>query len=132
MQEVGDALIVPVAASNGAAALAGPAAAIDATLGGELARLAEDARFVGKVGTTLVVPTLGRVPARRVVLVGVGAVDRLAAETVRRAWGVAVLAAREAGASDVVSVPPPHGHELDAVAALTAAAEGAHLALYRF
>ena len=132
-RESADALIVPVAApANGGEPLTGPAAQLDADLEGELARLAADARFSGKHGSTLVVPTLGRLPARRIVLAGVGTPDDLDAEAVRRAWGAAAIAARDAGAARVASTMPPSGTGLDPAASLAAAAEAAALAVYRF
>ena len=103
------ALILPIAATNGELTLSGPAAKADEALGGELARLAADARFTAKTGSALLVQTLGRLPARRVVLAGVGAVDTLSAEAIRRAWGAATTAARDAGATAIVSALPPAG-----------------------
>src|SRR5579884_3129891 len=102
------AVIVPAVAGAGEPrALSGLAAELDRRLDGELARLAADARFTGRVGATLLVPTLGRLPATRVVLAGVGPAADLTAEAVRRAWAAATTAAREAGAAEVVSALPP-------------------------
>lgn len=126
--EAADALIIPVLAGDVAAALA----AMADGLGEEAGRLASEAQFTGKRGTTFVLPTFGRVPARRLVLAGVGPADALDATAVRRAWGAAALAARGAGAVNVVSALPPTGDRLAADAALTAAVEGVRLATYRF
>ncbi len=127
-----DALIVPVAASDDGPERDGPVAALDASLDGELLRLASEARFRGKAGATLLVPTLGRLPVRRLVLAGTGSRGEIDRERLRRAWGAAALAARDAGAVDVVSVVPAAGDRLSPGDALAAAAEGARLALYRF
>jgi leucyl aminopeptidase len=130
VNEVADALIVPIASNNGA--LSGLAAEIDVALGGELAKLASDARFTGKRGTTLVVPTLGKTAARRVVLAGLGAETDINGEAVRRAYGAATTAARDAGASTIVAALPLASNGLTPGGALAAAAEGANLATYRF
>jgi leucyl aminopeptidase len=128
----GDALIIPVGEGGDGFPASGVAAEADAVLGGELRRLAEEARFSGKAGTTFLLPTLGRLPARRLVLAGTGPEERLDRGALRRAWGAAALAVREAGAADVVSCLPPAGGEVARGDALTAAAEGVLLALYRF
>ena len=132
LQEAAGALIVPVAADQGNGGLGELAAQIDARLGGELMPLAADARFAGAGKSVLVVPTLGRLPARRLVLVGLGPAAELTPEAIRQAWGTATTTARDAGATTVVSMLPPTGPNVDASAALTAAAEGARLATYRF
>jgi leucyl aminopeptidase len=120
-----DALILPAATADSKLDLSGLVAEADRALGGELAALAADARYSGKRGSTLVVPTLGRLPARRIVLAGIGSSSSPTAEAVRRGWGAATVAAREAGAKYVVSALP--SGEL-----LSAAVEGARLASYRF
>ena len=67
-----DALIVPVGSDGDAPAWSPLANELDAALSGELSSLAADARFSGKAATTLVVPTLGRIPSRRIILAGLG------------------------------------------------------------
>ena len=105
---------------------------MDARLSGELLRLAADARFTGRVGTTLVVPTLGQVPARRVVLTGVGSIDALSQDALLRAAGAAVRAARDAGARRVAFALPDADWTMDRSAAVEASATGAALGQYRF
>lgn len=131
-----DAVILPVFTATGADPapdLTGPAAAAaDASLGGELSRLAADARFTGARGRTFAVATLGTLPARRIILAGLGREDELSVEAIRQAWGAATVAARDAGAAQIRSALPPTGAGLDAATALSAAVEGARLATYRF
>jgi leucyl aminopeptidase len=130
--EAGDALIVPVATSKDAANLTGLAAELDAALDGELGKLAADARFTGNRGATLVVPTLGKIASRRVVLTGLGNGDGLNAETIRRAYGAATVAARDAGATSIDAALPDASNGMSAHEVLQAAAEGARMATYRF
>jgi leucyl aminopeptidase len=125
-----DALILPVASANKAPQLAGAASAIDSALNSELSRLIADNGFTGKAGGVLSVPTLGRIPARRVILAGLGS-GQVSAESVRRAYGSAVRTARDAGAKRVAVVLPDSG-DLNAKDTAAAAVEGALLATYRF
>ncbi len=128
-----DALIVPAAtAEGGRLSLTATTARVDDLLGGELSRLAADARFVGKRGTFFRVSSLGRLAARRVVLAGVGSLATLDAEAIRRAWGPPPP--RPATPAPRRSPPscPPTGNGLALPDALAAAAEGVRLATYRF
>jgi leucyl aminopeptidase len=85
-----DLLAVLVQQGNMEAALAD----LDAALGGLIAHLrAED--WSGKAGSHTMVPTLGRIPAKKVLLLGVGAG---AASEIRAAAGSAGDLARKAGA----------------------------------
>jgi leucyl aminopeptidase len=127
-----DALIVPVARQAGEPALDGLASGIDAKVDGALATLVADTRFAAKVGSTLKMPTLGRLPARHVVLTGIGDTASLDADRIRRAWAAAAIAARQIGAKTAASASPSISSGLDGVASLQAAAEGARLATYRF
>ncbi|MGI8475804.1 MAG: leucyl aminopeptidase [Thermomicrobiales bacterium] len=127
-----DALIVPMAGGEGELTFDPDMARIDDALEGQLRALAADARFTGKRGTTLLVPTLGKMAARRIVLAGFGSLAVLDAESVRRAAGVAVSAARGAGASDVTVVLPPVAAPVDPVMVAAAIVEGAMLTTYRF
>lgn len=103
---------------------------VDARLSGALTAALSDAAFSGTVGKSMVVPTLGRLPVRRVVLTGVGG-DSPTADEVRRAWAVGARAARDAGARSVVSAPPPTS-DLGEERAYRAAVEGVRLGLYDF
>ncbi len=132
LAESADALIVGVVTSDRDLDLTRLGDRTNEQLAGELARLASEAHFVGSIDSTLVVPTLGKTAARRVVLTGIGSIDRLDANAVRRAWGAAASAARRAGAATTVSAVPPNGANLTGDQALQAAAEGVELALYRF
>jgi leucyl aminopeptidase len=127
-----DALIIPLAAGDGAPHWTGAAERLDATLAGELAKLAADARFTGRVATTLVVPTLGQAPARRIIFVGVGPKDKITEEGLTRAFGAAARAARDAGASRVAIAVGDPALGLDPLTLIEAATIGANLGLYRF
>ncbi|CAN5771153.1 cytosol aminopeptidase [soil metagenome] len=124
-----DALIVPVVQQDKGIALD---TIVDDEFRSQVASLAEDARFVGKKGTTFTVPSLGRLAAKRLILAGVGPIDELSAEAIRRAWGSAITAARAAGAKRVTSTVPPSTERVDLTASVEAAVEAAEMATYQF
>ena len=127
-----DAVIVPVARTGSGPALTGLVAEIDDKLDGSLAMLIDDAQFSAKVGSTLHLPSLGRLNARHLILAGTGEADELDEDGVRRFSAAATLAARGGGAKQVRSALPAATADLKSEAALLAAAEGARLATYRF
>jgi leucyl aminopeptidase len=108
---------------------------LDHLLGGGLARAAAAERFEGKPKQELVLATLGRVPATRVHLVGLGARAKGARdggfEPFRMAVGKASRAAVKAG-TRTLAVAVPDGDATDAPGAARAAAEGALLGAYEF
>jgi leucyl aminopeptidase len=125
-----DALVLAVPPGvDGDAAWQGPLAEVDAALDGALREALRDAGFNGSVGKTHVIATLGRLPARRIVVTGLPD-DAATANDIRRAYGVAATAAKNAGATSVVCPPP--GGTLDETARYRAAVEGLLLALYDF
>ncbi len=126
--QAADAIVIGVGPDR---TLTNEAAQIDIRLDGALKAALDDSSFSGKVGATEVIPTLGRIEARRIVVTGVGESTSDRASDLARAWGAAARAARAAGARNVVSAAPPTGG-LSTVNAFRAAAEGTRLALYRF
>ncbi len=121
-----DALIL---AAPGKGDWQGPLAEVDAAMGGALRQAADDSTFSGNVGATLVIPTLGTLPAKRVVLTGLPA-SGATADKVRKAYGTAGRVALGAGARTLASPPPGGG--LPATTAYRAAVEGGLLGLYTF
>ncbi|HSD18509.1 MAG TPA: leucyl aminopeptidase [Anaeromyxobacter sp.] len=111
--------------------------ALDSVLGGALVAAAKAERFAGKPGQELALPTLGRAPAGRVLLVGMG--PRAKAkdwpgtgfEPLRSAAGRAARAASKAGARALAVALPEEGVD-DVAAAARALAEGALLGAYAF
>ena len=124
-----DAVIVSVGADR---ALQPDGARVDQAMGGALSAALADADFEGKVGKVVVIPTLGRLPARRVVVVGIGDPASLSAAVLTRAWAVGARAARDSGARTVASAAPPTGAGVTAAHAFRAAALGATLGTYEF
>ena len=72
------------------------AAAIDKGLGGSLRELLQSKEFEGKAGEILVYHTNGKVPAKRLLLVGLGKKKDLTLDVIRQALGHAVKRVRQA------------------------------------
>jgi leucyl aminopeptidase len=113
----------------------GLALQLDGRLGGHLAAAAKEEGFAGKAGEALQLHTLGRLPAARVVLLGLGPrgkADAMAAagyEPLRAALGRAARDGRKAGVTRLAIALPP---DLACDGAARAAVEGALLGAYRF
>ncbi|HJT22878.1 MAG TPA: leucyl aminopeptidase [Nitrospira sp.] len=109
------------------------AAPIDKMLSGSLRGLLESKEFEGKSGETLLFHTHGKIPAKRLLLVGLGKKKDLTLDAFRQAMGQAGKRVRQAKIdSCTVAVPAamPKGHS--AVEVAQAMAEGAILGGYQF
>lgn len=111
---------------------------LDGRLDGALLAAARAERFEGKAGQELLLPTLGRAPAARVLLLGLGARAKVAEglagagyEPLRVAAGKAARAAVKAGGG-ALAVAAPQLDGLDGAAASRALVEGALLGTYAF
>jgi leucyl aminopeptidase len=109
-----------------------PLGRADAALGGTIGEAVETKEFSGKAESALMVHTLGRLPAKRVLVTGLGPRERLDGEVLRRAAGVAAKRARDCGAKWVVSGLVDCAPGLGAELAAQAVVEGTLLALYRY
>ncbi|HEX7217084.1 MAG TPA: M17 family peptidase N-terminal domain-containing protein, partial [Methylomirabilota bacterium] len=109
--------------------------AVDRALDGLLTRALASEKFEGKPGQISYVHTGGKLPAERVLVVGLGPHrrDRRSrgdAEPVRRAAAAAVRRARDLGAASIAVFMPPDG--LSPRDRAQAVVEGAWLGTYRF
>jgi leucyl aminopeptidase len=103
---------------------------LDRAIGGGLATLNREREFTGKPSKSRVIHTLGKVPAERLVLVGLGKKRDLSGERVRQAAGSAMQALRGSGvksAATLLHLAGGGGEDL-----LRAAVEGAALGGYAF
>ena len=107
-----------------------PLAALDRKLRGMLSDVLRAEKFEGKPEQTAHFYTAGRIPAKRVLVVGLGKRAELDAERVRRAAAAALRRARDLGAK-VVSASLL-GDGFSARARAQAVAEGALLGTYAF
>jgi leucyl aminopeptidase len=105
-------------------------ARLDRAIGGQLGEVLTAERFQAKPTHVTYVHTGGRLPARRLVVVGLGKRAELSLETVRRAASAGVRRARELGANIVAL--ETLGERLPARARAHAVTEGAILGSYTF
>ena len=127
----GDALLVNV--FEGVTKPGGATAAVDVALGWAIGRLIKSGEIKGKWGERTVVHTLGKLPAERVVVVGLGQPEEFTLDRVRAGVAESLRHVRRLGARRVGTIL--HGAGAAGFAAETAAqavAEGALLGLYLF
>ena len=114
------------------AELGAEARAVDGACGGRLQRLLARGDFTGRAGETLLVTEVTEIPARRVLLVGLGGRKQLSRRSWRRAWGAALSAlGRTRIASVALGLDRPAARELDDYYFGRAVAEIAGATLYR-
>jgi leucyl aminopeptidase len=104
--------------------------ALDKKLDGLLSTVLGTEKFEGKAGQVAHFYTGGRIPAGRVMVVGLGPKKSGDAESVRRAASTGARRARDLGAQSVAVFMPPNG--LPARARAQAIVEGGVLGTYRF
>ena len=132
LAEATDAAIVPIFTGPEGPDWSDLPPEIASALGEHLPALAADARFSGKRGSSFVVPTLGMLAAKRLILLGLGTSNAQTPEIITRAYGAALRAARDAGAREVAAILPAPAAGLAAGRTLEAASLGMGLAAYRF
>ncbi len=103
--------------------------AITDSFGETLLELATLRGFKGKADSVLDVPTFGKLPAKRVLFVGVGAKRNLTSTVALRKYAAIASRAAQAGRAKSLSLATPVKTTPDAVRAL---AEGCALGTYRF
>ena len=118
---------------EGAALAKQDAAPLDRALEGALSALVQSKEFEGKANEVLLYHTQGTVPAKRLVLVGLGKTNEVTLETIRQAMGSVAKRVRQTKVRSytvVLPTVPPTGMSWVEVA--QAIVEGAILGSYRF
>ncbi|MCC7357408.1 leucyl aminopeptidase [Candidatus Uhrbacteria bacterium] len=104
---------------------------IDEVLHGALQQAVQYDQFVAKLGVSLILPTLGHLPAKKIVLLGLGEKKGIKADTWRKAGAYLVKLASQQKAKQIVCsfLPVEAQGFSQAIESLT---EGAYLSAYRF
>ena len=111
----------------------GATGAVDQALDTAISDLIAQGDFMGKVGETAVLYPRELIPARRVILVGLGKQDKFDPEAVRRAAAAASKRAHQLKAKTIATIIHGAGiGGLDTTTATQATIEGSLLALYRY
>lgn len=128
-----EADVVIVNLFEGVSSPGGATGAVNKALDGAISRMFSDGELSGKAGEAVLIHTNGKIPAPRVIVVGLGNSDKFDYEGVRRAAAVGVKRAREAGASRVATIVHGAGiGGLDPGISARAMVEGTLMALYSF
>ena len=111
----------------------GATGTVDSALAGAITALIADGEIKGKLGETTVIHTLGRMPAARVVVAGLGKAQDFDTDRARRVSAVVCSRLRKIGIEDLATIVHGAGiGGLEPRSAAQAMAEGALLGLYRF
>ncbi|MBI3590492.1 MAG: leucyl aminopeptidase [Candidatus Melainabacteria bacterium] len=126
-----DALIINL--FEGVKTPSGVTGAIDEALDGLVKKIIKEEDFKGKLGSTLVIRTNGEIPAKKVIVVGLGEEEKFNLAAVRKASAAAIRQAKREKAKTVCTIL--HGAsigKIDPYDAAQAATEVSQLALYEF
>lgn len=133
-----DALIVGVVRtkanqSNESVTLAGTARTVDGLLDGLISQIYTDGEFKGNLGEIATIHTMGKLAAKRVIVVGLGKQATITSQSIRRASAIAARHLQSTGAHQIL-LAIGKGEELpfDKALAVQAQVEGALLGLYSF
>jgi leucyl aminopeptidase len=128
-----DAGAVIVTLYEGEKTLQPDTAAADKKLGGAIAEMIKRGDIKGKLNEITLIHTLGRLPAERIVVLGLGKKKELTLNKVRAAMGDVCRSLRGKHVTTIASVVLGEGaNDIKAADAAQAMAEGALLGLYTF
>ena len=126
-----DALVLNL--FEGVASPEGGTGAIDKLLGGTISELIKDKELSGKLGETTLIHSLGKIPAKRILVMGLGKREQFSTSTVRTIAGHAARYLRNIGVKNAISITHGAGiGQLDTKDSAQAIAEGVLLGLYEF
>src|SRR5437764_1604401 len=105
---------------------------VDSVLDGLLSEICAGGEFQGSLGEMTTIYTMGKLTAKRVIVVGLGPQDTLNAQTMRRASAIATRHLQQTGAHQVALALFPDGMPIEEELAAQAQVEGALLGTYTF
>lgn len=110
----------------------GALATADSALGGALTDLINTGDFIGKASQVAVLYSRGALPARRLILIGLGKREALTLDVLRRAVAAGVQKARELKVKRLASMLHGHDGALSATLCAQACVEATLLAAYHY
>ena len=105
---------------------------IDALLGGLLHEIYASEEFKGSLGELCTLHTMGKMAAKRVIVVGLGAQETYNTQSLRRASAIAARHAQSTGAHTIALSSNREGGKFEAASCIQAQVEGVLLGLYSF
>ena len=105
---------------------------VDDILDGLINSICADGEFKGKLGEMITVYTLGKLAAKRVVLIGLGSQESLTTGALRRASAIAARHLQKTGAHQIALALHEEQSITDVELGTQAQVEGALLGLYTF
>src|SRR6266480_4396986 len=112
--------------------LTGKAAEVDSLLGGLFQATYGDGEFKAELGELLTLHPMGKLAAKRVVVVGLGTQEKMSTQSIRRASAIASRHLQQTGANQVALALHSEEWNMDLDNSIRAEVEGALLGLYTF
>jgi len=112
--------------------LVGRAKEVDSLLGGLIQSVYDDGEFKANLGELLTLHPMGKLAAKRVVVVGLGAQEKMNTQSVRRASAIAARSLQHTGAQQVALALHSEEWNIGLDEGVRAEVEGALLGLYTF
>jgi leucyl aminopeptidase len=132
-----DALVVgaarsKTAANNNSIVLSEATKEVDTLLDGLISQICADGAFKGNLGEMTTVYTMGRLAAKRVLVVGLGSIEALNAQALRKASAISARHLQQTGAHTIALALAPGGKIVEVEAGAQAQIEGTLLGSYTF
>ncbi len=132
-----DALVVGVVRTKGSQGntsitLSGAARAADSVLDGLIGQLGTDGEFKGNLGEMTTIHTMGKLVARRIIIVGLGSQETVNTQSIRRASAIAARHLQHTGAHQIALAISAEETNISPALAAQAQVEGALLGVYNF
>lgn len=105
---------------------------MDSLLGGLISEVCTGGEFQGQPGELITIHTMGKLAAKRIVVVGLGMQEKLSLQVLQRASAIAARHLQSTGAQQIVFALEWEGTSIDLAQGVQAEVEGALLGLYTF
>ena len=112
--------------------LVGTAKEVDSLLGGLIRSIFDDGEFKANLGEMVTFHTMGKLAAKRVVVAGLGAQEKVNTRSVRRASAIAARSLQQTGAHQIALALHSEEWNVDLDENVRAEVEGTLLGLYTF
>jgi leucyl aminopeptidase len=112
--------------------LTGKAAEVDSLLSGLIQAIYNDGEFKAEIGELSTLHSMGKLTAKRILVVGLGANEKLNTQSIRRASAIATRHLQQTGAKQVAFALHSEEWNINLNSSIEAEVEGALLGLYTF